>query len=155
MSTHVRERVSRSEVHAVRVTKMPFGLSIGESIAALLAVALLAGVTVYYFSSLRPEQDRLRILEAQLAEQQKNIIAITNPSGVETPVVDTARTALETLEAFKSNHLKAFSSGRIALIKEINALAKKNNVTLTSGIDIGSSVGESSLGGEKTSTGGK
>ncbi|MEK6320404.1 MAG: hypothetical protein AABN33_01845 [Acidobacteriota bacterium] len=155
MSAQVRERVSRSEVRSLRVTRMPFGLSIGEAIAALLAVVLLGCVVAYYFSSLRPEQDRLLILEAELAEQQKNIIANASTSGTDTPVVDLTKNALETLEAFKSNHLKSFSSGRIALIKEINALAKKNNVALTSGIDMGSSMGESSPEGENTGANGQ
>lgn len=150
MSTHVRERVSRSEARSLGVTKIPFGLNTGEAIAALLGVVLLVWAVAYYFSSLRPEQDRLRTLEAELAEQQKNIIASSNPDATEAPIVDMAKNALETLEAFKSSHLKPFSSGRIDLIKEINALAKKNTVALTSGIDMGSSVGESSGEGEKT-----
>lgn len=153
MSAQVRERVSRSEVRSVRVTRMPFGLSIGEAIAALLALVLLVLVLVYYFSSLRPEQDRLNALNAELAEQQKSIIANKVPMAPETTTVDSTRNALESLEAFKNNHLKSFSSGRIALIKEINALAKKNNVGLTSGIDMGSSLGESHSEGDASSTG--
>jgi len=153
MSTQVRERVSRSEVRSVRVNKLPFGLSIGEAIAVVLALVLLVSVMTYYFSSLRPEQDRLLRLEAELREQQKNIIASKDPSGgPETPVVDTTKIALETLETFKNNHLKPFSSGRIALIKEINALAKKNNVALTSGIDMGSNLGKSGSEGETSGT---
>jgi hypothetical protein len=131
---------------------MPFGLNVGELIAALLAVVLLVWVVSYYFSSLRPEQQSLRVLEAQLAEQQKNITAITKPAGPEAPgPADVAKTALESLEAFTANHLKPFSSGRIDLIKEINALAKKNNVSLTSGIDMGASAGESTAEGDKSS----
>lgn len=150
MSTQVRERVSRSGVRSVRVNRLPFGLSIGEAIAVFLALVLLVSVITYYFSWLRPEQDRWLKLEAELREQQKSIIAVNNPTGPETPVVDLTKTALETLETFKSSYLKPFSPGRIALIKEINALAKKNNVTLTSGIDMGSSLGESSSKGENT-----
>jgi hypothetical protein len=152
VSTHVRERAPRSEARSRGVTRMPFGSNVGEAIAVLLAVVLLVLAAVYYFASLRPEHDRLGVLNAELAEQQRNIIATTNPRGAEAPFVDTAKQALETLETFKTSHLKPFSSGRIDLIKEINALAKKTNVTLTSGIDMGSSVGESSGDGEKTST---
>jgi hypothetical protein len=154
MSTQVRERVSRSEVRSVRVKRLPFGLSIGEATGALLALVLLISVVTYYFSSLRPEQDRLLTLEAELREQQRHL-AGQPVSGPETPVVDTAGTALETLEAFKTKHLKPFSAGRIALIQEINALAKKHNVALTSGIDMGSSLGESGSEGEKSTTGNK
>src|SRR6185295_14050423 len=143
MSTQVRERVSRSGVRSVRVRRLPFDLSVGELIAAVIAIGLLVSVITFYFYSLRPAQDRLHALELELQEQQKSIIAGTiAPAGTGTTVVDTTRTALETLEAFKSNHLKPFSSGRIALIQEINALAKKNSVALTTGIDMGSSLAE-------------
>ncbi|MEK6408768.1 MAG: hypothetical protein AABN34_17735 [Acidobacteriota bacterium] len=140
----------RSEVRSIKVTGIPFGLNPGEAIAALFAVVSLVLVLVYYFSSLKPEQDRLRILEAELSEQQKNIIASTGHVGEEATFLDTAKSALETLDAFKTSHLKPFSSGRISLIKEINALAKKNNVALTSGIDMGSSMGDSGGEGEKS-----
>src|SRR5438046_29825 len=156
MSTQVRERVSRSEVRLARVNRLPFGLSIGEAIAVLLALVLLLSVVTYYFSSLRPERDRLLSLEAELREQQKSIIASKIPgSGPETPVVDSTKIALETLETFKNNHLKPFSSGRIALIKEINALAKKNNVALTSGIDMGSNFAKAGAESETSGTAGK
>lgn len=150
MSTHVRERVSRSEVRSISATGIPLGLTTGEAIAALFAVVSLVLVLVYYFSSLKPEQDRLRILEAELSEQQRNIVASIGHGGEEPAFVDMAKNALETLDAFKTSHLKPFSSGRINLIKEINALAKKNNVALTSGIDMGSSLGDSRVEGEKS-----
>ena len=155
MSTQVRERTSRSGVRSVRVNRLPFGLGVGEAIAVLLSLVLLISVVTYYFYSLRPEQGRLLNLEMELREQQKNIIAGKSPTGPETPVVDSTRTALESLEAFKSNHLKPFSSGRIALINEINALAKKHNVALTSGIDMGSNFAKAGAESETSGTAGK
>jgi hypothetical protein len=150
VSTQVRERTARSEVRPVGVTKIPFGLNIGEAIAVLLAFAALVLVVAQYFSSLKPEQDRLRAVEAELDTQQKSIIANAKPSGEsDVNVEDQAKLALESLETFKGSHLKSFSSGRIALIKEINALAKKNNVTLTSGIDMGADLGEAGADGEQ------
>ena len=155
MSTQVRERIARSDVRQVGAAKIPFGLSLGEALAVLLAVALLVFVVAQYFSSLKPEQDRLRSLETQLDAQQKSIIANANPQGMpEVSAEDQAKIALETLETFKSNHLKSFSSGRIALIKEINALAKKNAVSLTSGIDMGANLAESDAAGDKPEGGG-
>lgn len=150
MSTQVRERISRSVVRTVGSPKIPLGLNRGEIIAALVAVAILLLALTQYFSSLRPEQDRLRALEAQLEAQQQSIIKNTAAPGVvEANVEDEAKVALETLDTFKGNHLKPFSSGRIALIKEINALAKKNGVTLTSGIDMGANLVESDAEGEQ------
>ena len=150
MSTQVREQVQRSEVRQIGATRVPFGLNTGEVIAVLVAVGLLIWVVAYYFSSLKPEQDRLNTIEAELAAQQRNILATTKLSGNEAPVAeDEAKKALETLETFRGSHLKPFSSGRIALIKEINALAKKNNVSLTSGIDMGANSGEADAEGEQ------
>ena len=150
MSTDVRERLSRAEVRPVGVARIPFGLSLGESIAVLIAAALLVIVVAQYFSSLKPEQDRLRALEVEAEAQQRSIIANAKPTGAAEPnFVDEAKVALESLETFRGNYLKPFSSGRIFLIKQINALAKKNNVGLTSGIDMGADLGESDTKSEK------
>jgi len=133
------------------VTKIPFGLNPGEAIAVLIAAAVLLWAVAQYFSSLKPEQDRLRAIEAELDAQQRSIIANAKPDGPGQPSEDQAKIALDTLETFKGSHLKPFSSGRIALIKEINALAKKNNVTLTSGIDMGADLGEQQAEVDQTS----
>jgi len=151
VSTQVRERVARSEVRQVGVAKIPLGLNLGEAIAVLLAAAVLVLAVAQYFSSLKPEQDRLRAIQADLDAQQRSIIANATPSGVAPPPVeDQAAKALESLETFKTRHLKPFSSGRIDLIREINALAKKNSVTLTSGIDMGATGGEADAEGNQT-----
>ena len=152
MSTQVRERVPRSEVRQVGVTKIPFGLNLGEAIAVVLAAAVLVWAVAQYFSSLKPEQDRLREIQAELDAQQRSIIANATQSGAAPVTVeDQAAKALESLETFKGRHLKAFSSGRIDLIREINALAKKNSVTLTSGIDMGAIGGEADAEDNQTS----
>jgi hypothetical protein len=151
VSTQVRDRIVRSEARAVRPARIPFGLSAAEVIAALVGIALLLWVVFYYFTSVKPQQDRLHALEAEFALQQKSILDNARPSGPEqaTPS-DMAKDAVESLETFKNGHLKPFSTGRIDLIKQINALAKKDNVTLTSGIDMGASIGESGAGGDKS-----
>ena len=155
MSTQVRERVPRSEVRTIGAAKIPFGLSLGEAIALLLGAVLLIFSFTQYFSSLRPEQERLRALEAELEAQQRSIIAnAKSPGEVAASVVDEAKIALETLDTFKASYLRQFSPGRIALIKEINALAKKNSVSLTSGIDMGANLVESEAEGDKAAVSG-
>jgi hypothetical protein len=151
VSTQVRERVSGLQVRPVGVRRLPFGLSAAELVATLIAVVLIVSAMVYYFSTLRPEQDKLHSLEQQAEDQQKSIMAAAKaPGDVPRNDDDVKKDALESLEAFKNNHLKSFSSGRIDLIKEINALAKKNNVILTSGIDMGARAGESSTEADKS-----
>lgn len=150
MSTQVRDRVVRGAARPVRAAKIPFGLNAAEIIAALVAIALLVSVAVYYFSSLKPRQDRLHALELEFADQQRSISAIATPVGKDqASPSDMAKDAIESLETFKTGHLKPFSTGRIDLIKEINALAKKHTVTLTSGIEMGASIAESTAEGGK------
>lgn len=151
MSTQVRDRIVRSEARAVRPARIPFGLSAREAIAALVGIALLVWVVFYYFTSVKPQQDRLHALEAEFALQQKSILDNALPPGPEqaTPS-DMAKDAVESLDTFKNGHLKPFSTGRIDLIKQINALAKKDTVTLTSGIDMGASIGETGAAGGKS-----
>jgi hypothetical protein len=155
MSTRVRERVTRTEVRKIRAVSLPFGLRAGELIAAVLGLILIIWVTAYYFTSLRPQQDQLLVLENQLAEQQRNLVNAgpTNATPGKTPE-DQAKETVDSLETFKGSHLRPFSSGRIDLIKEINALAKKNSVTLTSGIDMGgaASITDSDKTADKTSS---
>jgi hypothetical protein len=128
--------VSRLDVGASRAKRLPFGLTSIEIVAAFVAVALLAIVVTRYWTALRPEQERLRQLEQQLADQQRELGPITLGSAPSTASPgDVARDALETLERFKTGYLRPMRSGEIELLKDLNALAKKNSVGLTSGID--------------------
>ena len=141
MSTHVRERIVSAEARSASATRLPFGLSLAELIAAIVGIVLLVWVAFYYMTSLKPQRDRLRALETDFAIQQKSILDNAKPPGVEQQKPsDMAKDAIESLESFKTGHLKPFSSGRIDLIKEINALAKKHSVALTSGIDMGGTI---------------
>ena len=150
MSTQVRDRVIPTRARSMSPATLPFGLNAGELIAAVIGIALLVWVVVYYMTSLRPQQDRLRTLESEASLQQKSILdnAVPPATGVQKPA-DMAKDAVESLESFKNGHLKPFSSGRIDLIKEVNALAKKHSVTLTSGIDMGGSLDETAKATDK------
>lgn len=151
MSTQVRERVARTDVRRTGGRSMPLGLSAGEAVVALIGIVLLLWAAVFYFSSLKPKKDRLQALETQLTQQQQDIIRNMKPdsTAARTPAEE-AKDALDSLDAFKGGHLKRFSSGRIDLIKQINALAKKNGTSLTSGIDMGSSTNEANAEGGAT-----
>lgn len=131
----VRERVSRLDVGAPRIKTLPFGLTGVEIVAAFITLAFLAIAFTYYWTSLRPEQARLRQLERQLADQQRDLVPITPGVASTVSPSDAARDALESLERFKTGHLKAMRSGEIQLLRDLNAMAKKNGVQLTSGID--------------------
>ena len=139
MSSHVRERVSRVETRQIKVPARPFGLSPAELLAAASVLLFFVLVLTYYFTSVRPEQDQLRVLEAQHAAQQGVIDAsVQNSTGGASTDQDAGKEALDSLNAFKSSHLtsKSRARGEAELFKEINALAKKNNLQLMSGIEV-------------------
>ena len=131
----VRERTSRIDVGAPRVKTLPLGLSWVEIAALVIAVAVFVFALSRYWTSLRPEQTRLHQLEQQQADQQRELVPITvGPVSTASPN-DIARDALESLERFKTAHLKPMRSGEIELLRDLNALAKRAGVQLTSGID--------------------
>lgn len=133
MSTHVEERVSRVALRQRRARRS-FGLSIPEIVASALALLAFGLAVFYYFTALRSEQGRLRDQEQQIRQISDELAKITTPGGGNNG--PNVKEALASLQSFKSDYLKPLSSGRIALINEVNALAKKHSVTLTSGIDM-------------------
>ena len=139
MSSHVRERVSRVEARQIKMVARPFGLSPAELLAAAAVLLFFVLVISYYFSSVMPEQDHLRELEAQHKAQQSVIDAsLQNTTGNANASQDAAKEALDSLNTFKGSHLtsKPRSRGEAELFKEINALVKKNNLQLMSGIEV-------------------
>jgi len=62
VSTQVRDRIVRSQARGVRPARIPFDLSAPEVIAAFVGIALLVWVVFYYFTSVKPQQDRLHAL---------------------------------------------------------------------------------------------
>lgn len=136
----VRERLSRLDVGSSRAKTLPFGLTGVEIVATFIAVAFLAIAATYYWTTLRTEQSRLRQVEQQLADQQRDIDPSTGEAPGTVSPSDLARDALESLERFKTGHLKARRSGEIELLNGLNALAKKTGVQLATGIDTTSRV---------------
>lgn len=135
MVTQVKEKNTLLIPSSQGVTRKPFGLSYPELIALTLSLVALAGVVVYYYSTLRPEQADLKSLKQQidsLARTEAELQKATNEDKKKQE--DVAKGALESLENFKTIHLKRLSQGRIALIDAINSLAKKDGIRLTSGI---------------------
>jgi Tfp pilus assembly protein PilO len=133
MSTRVEEKVSRVTVRRKRA-RMALGLSGPEIGATILALLVFVLAVIYYLTALSPEQTRLRAQEQEL-QRLNDELAQTQmvPGGPQGPNI---KDALASLQTFKGEILRPLASGRIALINEVNALAKKHSVTLTSGIDM-------------------
>jgi Tfp pilus assembly protein PilO len=118
----------------------------------VVSVVLLVTAVVYYVAKLRPEQSRLSVLEAQYQQQKAEITSSASNAAKdpEQSPAERARIAVESLDNFKSGYLTPYASGRIALINELNALAKKYNLQLPSGIDMSTEASdEGSEGGSK------
>ena len=135
MSTQVRERVSKVEIRRPRVSARRFHFSAVEITAAVVVVLFFFGAVFYYFQSLKPEQDNLSRLEAELDRQKQVLIDIAKggapPSGKQG-----VQAALDSLDVFKTERLKPRAKGQRALIDEINALVKKHGAQLTSGLEM-------------------
>jgi hypothetical protein len=136
MSTQVKEQTINAKRLSATPSK-PFGLSYAELISAAVVVLFMVFVVTYYFTTLGPAQSEVNELQKQLDGLKKTetelIAAAQKPPETQ---VDMGKAALESLEGFKSSRLKPLATGRIALINDINALAKKHSVQLTSGIDM-------------------
>jgi hypothetical protein len=113
----------------------PFGLSYPELISAVVVLIFLIFVLTYYFTTLGPAQAEVNNLQRQLEALKKTEIELmANANKRVEEQTDLGKAALDSLETFKSSRLRALAVGRIALINDINALAKKHSVQLTSGI---------------------
>jgi hypothetical protein len=137
MVTQIKERTTKAQASSQRTTAKPFGLSYAELIAATVVLLTIVGALIFFFTTLRPAQVEIKELQKQLdvltkAEAEVSSQIQKKPEAT----VDTGKEALDSLENFKSSSLKPLTIGRIALINDINALAKKHNVQLTSGLDM-------------------
>jgi Tfp pilus assembly protein PilO len=138
MVTQVKERNTKIATPPRRRATLPFGLKAHELVAAVAVVIFLILTVIFYFWTLKPKQEELANLQKQFDTLKKTEIeALKSVQQGTTPQVeDRGKVVLESLSYFKSAHLRPLSPGRIALINDINAMAKKNNVALTSSIDM-------------------
>lgn len=138
MVTQVKERNVKVAVSKRNAVRLPFGLKAHELVAAVAVLIFFVLTTIFYFWTLKPKEEELASLERQLETLKKTeaeaILRIKQKDAP--PVEDKGKEALNSLDYFKGTHLKPISQGRIALINDINAMAKKNGVTLMSGIDM-------------------
>jgi len=135
MSTQIRERVSKIEIRRPHLSATRLNFSVFEIAAGVIVLVFFFGTIYYYFSSLKPEQDRLARLEAQYNLQKQQIQSILTPE-TNRPPADTLKDALDSLASFKTRYLKPRYQGQRALIDDINALVKKHGVQLTSGLEM-------------------
>lgn len=144
MAIQVKERTVSAKPTPRRQSARPFGLSYAELIALVVVTLFGVSTLIYYLTTISPLRSDLSGLKTQLDGLKKteaDMIARSKQKPEQQ--IDMGKAALASLEDFKSSRLKPLTVGRIALINDINALAKKHNVQLSSGIDMNLDRGES------------
>jgi len=138
VSSSVGER-PRIDWSAVRRPTLPWNLNPIEIVAAVFSITVFSLAVFYYFSALKPEQARLRQANEQLKAQQDILLQRgSGGSGAakQLSTTEIAKAEKDSLETFQGNWLRPPGQGRIAIIDEINGLARKNNMVLSSGIEM-------------------
>jgi hypothetical protein len=143
MAIQVKERT----VTALPATRFksakPFGLSYAELISAVVVTMFCVLTLIYYMTTVSPLRSEVGGLQKQLDDLKKvEADMIAKSQAKPETQIDLGKAALSSLEDFKSSRLKPISVGRIALINDINALAKKHAVQLSSGLDMNMDRGE-------------
>lgn len=137
MAIQVKERTVTALPASRFKSAKPFGLGYAELIAAVVVTMFCVMTLIYYMTTVSPLRSEVGGLQKQLDDLKKIEADMTAKSQVKPETqIDLGRAALSSLEDFKSSRLKPLSVGRIALINDINALAKKHAVQLSSGIDM-------------------
>lgn len=138
MSTQVKERYSRLDFLSRRSSVRAVRLKPAEIAAIAVAVGMLALVSFYYFSSLKPARQRTQEAKTRFDRQQEVLAGATIVQGSgQTSRSEQVQRAKESIESFKLERLRSLDQGRTAIFDQINLLVKKNNVQLTSGIEMG------------------
>lgn len=147
MSSHATASHSRLDLFSGGLSIRSIRLSPGEMVAIAAAIAVIGLVFFYYLSSLKPARLELQAAKGRFDRQQEVLAADALSQG--SPEISRAeqiQRAKESLEHFKTKRLKPLDPGRSSIFEEINALVRKNNVQLTSGIEMSSG---NVLAGEK------
>lgn len=134
MSSQVRERVSMGAVRK-RYARKLLGLNAVEIIAILVTAAFCGVALYYYLTTLGPEQRRLQDFETRLNTLETDLIKKRAEKN-QPPQTSVLKDALDSLATFKERYLKTVSQGEIALYRDINALAGKHQVQITSSIEM-------------------
>ena len=134
-TTGARTAALRTRLDTLRATRRrgPFGLP--ELVALAFAALLLLAAVLSYLFLLVPQNSRRTSLEAEreslkplLASQQNNI-------GTSQDTAQRVSEILSSLERFETGHLGLASSGRTAVIEELNRLITKNGLRISGGVN--------------------
>ncbi|MBI3651370.1 MAG: hypothetical protein HY231_10160 [Acidobacteria bacterium] len=153
MAIQVKERAVAAHATPRKKAARLLGMSVAELIAATVVVLFCIFAFAYFMTAISPLRSELSLQQKQLdtLKQTEKELLTASRKPPEAPV-DAGKEALASLETFKSSRLRPLSVGRIALINDLNALAKKHSVQLTTGIDMSMDRAEAQLAGDKKGT---
>src|SRR5262245_38187132 len=134
VSSEARAKLPRLSGVVVGPRLGAFKPSAIEAILSLLAIFTVGYVIFYYFSEVRPSRAKLDEGKRRYEEQMKILGASASNAGKGPSMAGRVNDARASLENFKSNQLQSLQSSRRSIFDEINGLARKHNLELTSGI---------------------
>lgn len=125
----------RTRLDTLRATRRRGPVGLPELLALAFAALLLLAAVLSYLFLLVPQRSRAQSLEAEreslkqlLASQQTNI-------GTSQDTAQRVDEILSSLERFETGHLGLASSGRTAVIEELNRLITRNGLRISGGIN--------------------
>ena len=135
MSSAAREKLPKFAAFDLRPRFGGLRIRPSEVLATLAALLLLSYVVYYYYATVRPARARLEQTKRRLDDQTSVLSREAHGASGESQAVQIGL-AKESLSSFVNAKLKPLQAGRRAVFDEINGLAKKHSVELTSGIQM-------------------
>ncbi|HEX6622474.1 MAG TPA: hypothetical protein VF064_02090 [Pyrinomonadaceae bacterium] len=110
----------------------PLGLP--EIIALAAAALLLVTAIASYLLLLRPQRTRLQAMNEERALLQKQLQDMESTVGKNQDAQASARTILDSLVGFETEHLGDGGQGSTRVIEELNRLIRKNGLRISGGL---------------------
>jgi hypothetical protein len=109
-------------------------LGVPEIIALAAAALLLVTAIASYLLLLRPQRTRLQAMNEERALLQKQLQDMESTVGKNQDAQASARTILDSLVGFETEHLGDGGQGSTRVIEELNRLIRKNGLRISGGL---------------------
>jgi hypothetical protein len=109
-------------------------LGVPEIIALAAAALLLVTAIASYLFLLRPQRTRLQAMNEERALLQKQLQDMESSVGKNQDAQASARTILDSLVGFETEHLGDGGQGSTRVIEELNRLIRKNGLRISGGL---------------------
>ncbi len=131
--TGKRRRV-RAPFNRLGGTRARSRLGLPEIVALAAAALLLVTAIASYLLLLRPQRTRLRAMTDERAQLQKQLQDMESSFVKNQDAESGARTILDSLVSFETEHLGNGAQGSTLVIEELNRLIRKNSLRISGGL---------------------